>query len=57
MTLQREGWIDDRPYAVIRDPDTGASEKFVCLKCGLETIPDADAFGDHLCHKTKKNGS
>jgi hypothetical protein len=54
MTLNREGWIDDRPYAVIRDRD-GAGEEvaYVCLKCGTETIAEPVAFAAHRCHKAK----
>lgn len=51
-TLHREGWIDERPFAVIRDEDDGAIA-FHCLKCDTETVPDARAFADHFCHKAE----
>jgi len=54
MTLQREGWIDDRPYAVIRT-DEGEEVCFVCLKCRTETIPEPAAFAAHRCHKAMSN--
>lgn len=50
MTLQREGWIDDRPFAVVRDDD-GTEVAFVCLKCRTETVPDPRAFAAHRCYK------
>lgn len=54
MTLQREGWLDDRPYAVIRE-DNGEEVAFVCLKCMTETIAEPAAFTAHRCHKAKSH--
>lgn len=57
MTLHREGWIDDRPFAIVRNrPEEGQEEElvaFVCLKCNTETIAEAEAFARHRCHKAK----
>lgn len=41
MTTQREGWIDDRPYATV---DAGLA----CLDCG-GAYPSVEAFVDHDC--------
>lgn len=52
MTLERDGWIDERPYAAIYDDDGPMA--FHCLTCGTETVPDATAFAAHRCHKARK---
>lgn len=51
MSLTRDGWIDDRPYTVIREPDAGRPLKYVCLKCHAETGADPDVFAAHSCEE------
>lgn len=47
MSLERAGWIGERPYA--RHPNTGKPIAYVCLKCGNDTLPDPDVFRAHNC--------
>lgn len=47
MSLERAGWIGERPYA--RHPNTGTPIAYVCLKCGNDTLPDPDVFAAHDC--------
>lgn len=49
MTLARDGWIDGRGYYVVRDRETGESEKYICEGCGGELEADPDVFAAHDC--------
>lgn len=49
MTLQLDGWLAGRPYAVDRDPETGEALRYICLDCDGEIEADPDVFERHHC--------
>lgn len=52
MTIERDGWLDGRPFSAVRDADTGETVKLLCLKCERE-YADRDAFVGHDCARKK----
>lgn len=56
MALERDGWVEGRPYTAIREPDRGRVLKYVCLDCGGETPPDVAAFEGHNCENYRERG-
>jgi len=49
MTLRHDGWLDGRPFRVVRD-EAGIPQKLVCMRCHTEHA-DRDLFVAHRCEQ------